>query len=57
MITILEINEKKVPAIRIDHALDKYDNVILFPEKLVKANEKIKKSGAPSRPGNEEGKK
>ena len=57
MITILEINEKKVPAIRIDHALDEYDNVILFPEKLVKANEKIKKSGAPSRPGNEEGKK
>ena len=57
MITILEINEKKVPAIRIDHALDKYDNVILFPEKLVKSNEKIKKSGAPSRPGNEEGKK
>ena len=47
MKTMLEINEKKVPAVRIDHALNKYDNVVLFPEKLAKANEQLKKSGAP----------
>ncbi len=47
MKTMLEINEKKVPAVRIDHSLDKYDNVVLFPEKLAKANEQLKKSGVP----------
>ncbi len=40
-----EINEKKVPAVRIDPSLDKLDNVVLFPEKLAKANEQLKKSG------------
>jgi hypothetical protein len=44
---MLEINEKKVPAVRIDPSLDKYDNVVLFPEKLAKANEQLKKSGFP----------
>ncbi len=47
MKNMLEINEKKVPAIRIDPSLDKYDNVVLFPEKLAKANEQLKKSGFP----------
>ncbi|HXL56552.1 MAG TPA: hypothetical protein VN958_09865 [Chitinophagaceae bacterium] len=51
MKTILEINKKKVPAVRIDSSLDKYDNVVLFPEKLEKANEKLKKSGFPKLPG------
>ena len=45
MKSMFEINEKKVPAIRIDTLLDKYDNVVLFPDKLAKANEQIKKSG------------
>lgn len=44
---MLEINEKKIPAVRIDPSLDKYDKVVLFPEKLSKANEQIKKSGFP----------
>jgi hypothetical protein len=44
MKTMLEINEKKVPAIRIDSSLNKYDKVVLFPEKLAKANEMIKNS-------------
>lgn len=48
MKTMLEINEKKVPAVRIDPALDKYDKIILFPEKLAKANEQLKKSGFPN---------
>ncbi|MEO6455566.1 MAG: hypothetical protein ABIN97_15910 [Ginsengibacter sp.] len=47
---MLEINEKKVPAIRIDTSLDKYDNIVLFPEKLAKANEQLKKSGFPKLP-------
>jgi hypothetical protein len=47
MKTMLEINEKKIPAIRINPSLDKYDNVVLFPEKLAKANEQLKKSGFP----------
>ena len=47
MKTILEINENKVPAIRIDPSLDKYNNVVLFPGKLAKANEQIRKSGFP----------
>lgn len=44
---MLEVNEKKVPAVRIDPSLDRYDNIILFPEKLAKANEQLKKSGFP----------
>ena len=44
---MIEINDKKVPAIRINAALDKYDKLVLFPEKLAKANEQIKKNGFP----------
>jgi len=47
MKTLHEINENKVPAVRLDASLDKYDEVVLFPEKLAKANEQIKKSGFP----------
>ncbi len=50
MKNMLEINEKKIPAVRIDPSLDKYDNVVLFPEKLAKANERLKKSGFPKLP-------
>jgi len=48
MKTLHEINEKKVPAVRLDKSLDKYDDVVLFPGKLAKANEQIKKSGFPN---------
>lgn len=47
MKTMLEINEKKVPAVRIDPSLDRYDNIVLFPDKLAKANERLKKLGFP----------
>ena len=47
MKTLLEINEKKVPAVRIDPALDQYDHVVLFPAKLAKANAQLAKSGFP----------
>jgi len=48
MKTMHEINKKKVPAVRIDPSLDKYENIVLFPEKLAKANLQLKKSGFPN---------
>jgi hypothetical protein len=47
MKTMKDLNKKKVPAVRIDPSLDKYDDVILFPKKLTKANEDLKKVGFP----------
>ena len=44
MKSILELNETKVPAVRIDPALNKYDKIVLFPEKLAIANEMLKKT-------------
>jgi hypothetical protein len=50
MKTMLDINKKKVPAVRIDPSLDKYNNVVLFPDKLAKANEHLRQSGFPTLP-------
>ena len=47
MTTINELNKKKVPVVRIDKSLNKYSNVILFPEKLKKANEMLRTIGLP----------
>ena len=47
MKTIEELNKRKTPIVRIDESLDKYDNIVLFPEKLAKANEILKISGLP----------
>ncbi len=47
MKSIKELNEKKVPIIRIDKSLNKYENVILFPKKVAKANEILRKAGLP----------
>ena len=44
---IEELNKRKVPVIVIDESLDKYDNVVLFPEKLAKANEMLRTAGIP----------
>jgi hypothetical protein len=44
MKSILELNKTKVPAVRINPALNKYDKVVLFPEKLAKANEMLAKT-------------
>jgi hypothetical protein len=44
---IREINKGKTPIIPIDKSLDKYENIILFPEKLEKANEMLRKIGLP----------
>jgi hypothetical protein len=47
MKNLLELNEKKVPIVRIDKSLNKYDNVVLFPEKVQKAKEAFEKFGLP----------
>ena len=47
MKTIAEIKNKRTPIVRIDSSLDKYDEKILFPDKLEKANEMLKKIGLP----------
>ena len=44
---IKELNKSKGPIVRIDNSLNKYDNIVLFPEKLDKANEMLKKVGLP----------
>ena len=48
MKSILELNSKKVPVVRIDKSLNKYSNVVLFPEKVEKAKKAFKKSGLPN---------
>ena len=47
MTTIKELNKKKVPIVRIDKSLNKYDNIVLFPDKVEKANEMLKSIGLP----------
>ena len=47
MKNLLELNEKKVPFVRVDKSLNKYDNVVLFPEKVNKAKEAFEKFGVP----------
>lgn len=45
--TIKELNKRKVPIVIIDKKLDKYNDVVLFPDKLAKANEMLRKVGLP----------
>ena len=47
MKVIKEIKERKIPIVRIDESLNKYDNKILFPDKLEKANEMLRNIGLP----------
>ena len=35
---IKELNKRKVPIVIMDESLNKYNDVVLFPEKLSKAN-------------------
>jgi hypothetical protein len=42
-----EIKKRKIPIVRIDKALNEYDNKILFPDKLEKANEMLRRVGLP----------
>ncbi len=42
-----ELKKRKIPIVKINNSLDKFDEKILFPEKLEKANEMLKKNGLP----------
>lgn len=42
-----ELKKRKIPIVKIDNSLNKYDEIILFPDKLEKANEMLKKVGLP----------
>lgn len=42
-----KIKPKKLPSFTIDKSLDKYDNTILFPQKLAQANKMLKTIGLP----------
>jgi hypothetical protein len=45
--TIEELNRRKTPIVVIDKSLEKYKGKILFPEKLAKANDVLKRIGLP----------
>ena len=47
MTTIKELNKKKVPIVRIDKSLNKYNDVVLSPDKVEKANEMLRTIGLP----------
>jgi hypothetical protein len=47
MKVIKEIKERKIPIVRIDSSLNIYNDKILFPEKLEKANKMLKRIGLP----------
>lgn len=42
-----KLKKRKIPIVKIDKSLDKFDDKVLFPEKLNKANEMLKKTGLP----------
>lgn len=44
---INDLNKKKVPIVKIDKSLNKYNDIVLFPNKLKKANEVLQKLGLP----------
>jgi hypothetical protein len=48
-----EIKKRKIPIVKIDKSLNKYDDIVLFPDKLEKANEMLRKVGLPKQWKNE----
>lgn len=44
---VKEINTKKKPIILVDKSLDFFNDKVLFPKKVEKANEMLKKVGLP----------
>lgn len=47
MKTIKELNEKKIPIIRINKSLEKYKDMPIFQDKVDKANEVLRTVGIP----------
>jgi len=46
--TIKKLNKKKVPIVIIDKSLNVYNDVVLFPDKVEKANEMLRTIGLPN---------
>lgn len=42
-----ELKKRKIPTVKIDESLNQYDDIILFPEKLEKANQMLRNVGLP----------
>lgn len=49
MKTVQELNNRKVPIVRIDPSLDEYRDKVIFPEKLEKVNEMLKTAKLPKK--------
>jgi hypothetical protein len=49
---IEEIKKRKTPIVVIDKSLNKLNRVVLFPEKVEKANQMLKEIGLPKNIGN-----
>lgn len=47
MKTITQSKKRNLPVIKVEKSLNKYDEIVLFPEKLAKANAALKKPGLP----------
>ena len=47
MKTLKELNDKKIPIVRIDNSLEKYKNMPIFQDKVDKANEMLRTVGLP----------
>ena len=48
MKSIKELNERKIPIVRIDSSLEKYLTMPLFQDKVDKANEALRTIGIPT---------
>jgi hypothetical protein len=44
---LTNLKKRKTPIVKIDSSLNQFDGKVLFPEKLEKANEMLKKIGLP----------
>jgi hypothetical protein len=49
MKTIQELNERKLPIVRINNSLKKYKKMPIFQDKVDKANEVLRTVGLPKR--------
>jgi len=48
-----ELKKRKTPIVKIDKSLNKYDSIVLFPDKQEKANEMLRRVGLPKQWTNE----
>jgi hypothetical protein len=49
IMNIRYLNKKKAPVVKIDKSLDEYNDTVLFPDKLKKANDMLRTIGLPKK--------